>query len=317
MINKIAVITHKNPDYDAICSSSSIAYYLQKESKDNEVYLILEDNKLVNNLCSKINYYRLDDVKDIDFDSIYICDVNEYDRTYGVELINKIQSTKRFLIDHHDKNRKELDVKLENKLIMPTYSSTCEIIVDKFDISKFENNILKNLFMGIISDTAGLTRNVSENTNLMIDKLKIDSNAKKILYDRVCDLTYEQKNLYEQVKTINLGIDNCMIYTLFSDKDITPLIKHPKFDELTKPTDENPISIFIIGIQDNYFIKFKKTENCDTDILSLAVACNGGGHENRCAGRFYSSSLTEVTEKIKTFLNNKEIVKVKKYDSSI
>ena len=30
MKNRIVVLTHKSPDYDAICSSSSLAKYLEK-----------------------------------------------------------------------------------------------------------------------------------------------------------------------------------------------------------------------------------------------------------------------------------------------
>ena len=50
MKNRIVVLTHKSPDYDAICSSSSLAKYLEKLSSDNDVYLVLESNKLVQNL---------------------------------------------------------------------------------------------------------------------------------------------------------------------------------------------------------------------------------------------------------------------------
>ena len=48
--NRNAVLKHKSPDYDAILSSSSLAKYLEKLFSDNNVYLILESNKLVQNL---------------------------------------------------------------------------------------------------------------------------------------------------------------------------------------------------------------------------------------------------------------------------
>ncbi len=316
MKNRIVVLTHRTPDYDAICSSSSLVKYLEKLSSDNDVYLVLESNKLVQKLYGDIKYYSIGDVKNIDFDSVYVCDVNEVDRTYGVELIYKISDDKRFLIDHHDKNREELDIPLENRIIKPTYSSTCEILAEKLDINKLESDVLKNLYMGIISDTAGLARNVSKNTDLIINKLGLDTIDKNKIYDKVCALSEEQLIIYNQIKTLDLGIENCMIYILFSDTDITPLIKHPKFDELTKPTEDKPVSIFIISIQNNYFIKFKKLKESDIDILSMAISCNGGGHEDRCSGRFYNSSLEEVIGILKSFLDNKKIEKVKKYDYS-
>ncbi len=314
MKRKIAVITHKNPDYDALCSSSSLATYLRKISNENEVYLILEKSKNIDSLFGNIQYYSLKDVEGITFDSIYVCDVNEEDRTYGAELISTISKSSRFLVDHHDKNRKELDIPVENRTIKPTYSSTCEILVEILDSSLLEFETVQNLFMGILSDTACLTRNVSSNTNLMISKLGLQEADRIESIQRVCSLSEEQQELYSRVEALELGIPRVKGYVLFHDNDITSLIKHPRFDDLTKPTCEFPVSIFVIGIQNNFFIKFKKMEDCDINILEFATACNGGGHENRCSGRFYGTTYEEVLNILHNLLTKSPKQYVKKED---
>ena len=204
---KIAVITHKNPDYDALCSSSSLASYLKKKSSQNEVYLILEQNKTIENLYGNIHYYSLEEARRMNFDSIYVCDVNEEDRTYGVELISTVPEHSRYLIDHHDKNRKELDIPVENRTIKPTYSSTCELLTEQIDISILGQATIQNLFMGILSDSACLTRNVSVNTNQMIKKLGLSEEDRLKSIKKVCSLSKEQQELYDRVEPLDLGID--------------------------------------------------------------------------------------------------------------
>ena len=78
------------------------------------------------------------------------------------------------------------------------------------------------------------------------------------------------------------------------------------------PTEEKPVSCFIIGIGNNYFIKFKKLADSDIDILSIAKKINGGGHKTRCAGRFYNDTYENVlTTIISEYEKNK--TRTKKY----
>ncbi len=303
MKNKIAIITHKNPDYDAICSSSSLATYLRKISNQNEVYLILEKNAIVNKLFGQIRYYSIEEVEKISFDSICVCDVNEEDRTYGVELLDRVIKSKRFLIDHHDKNRSELNINFSNRTIKPTYSSTCEMLVETLDISLLEKDTLKNLFMGILSDSSCLTRNISQNTHSMINKLGLKEEERLEAITTLCSLSEEQQQLYNQIRELDFGIEGVKAYTLFCDANVDSLIKHPKFDDLIKPTEEFPVSIFIIGVKDNYSVKLKKIENCDVDILAIATACNGGGHYNRCSGRLHGITYDELLNQLRNLLD--------------
>lgn len=305
-MKKIAVITHKNLDYDAIGSSSSLATYLRKMSNENEVYLILEKNEIVSKLFGKIKYYTIEEVENIPFDSIYVCDVNEEDRTYGVELINKVEESQRFLFDHHDKNRQELNIKPSHRMIKPSYSSTSEMLIDELNINLFDKETLQNLFMGIVSDSSCFTRNVSKKTYMMVNKLGLKEEERLEAITRVCSLSEEQQRLYHRIEEINFGVSGVKGFVLFNDVKIDTLIKHPKFDELIKPTDEFPISIFIIAVKDHYSIKFKKIENCDVDILSYATAFNGGGHYNRCSGRIDGITYEEVLNRLCDLLNKEK-----------
>ncbi len=312
-MKNISIITHKNTDIDAFASVISLAETIIHFTNDKNynVFPILENFKTSLDIKTKIKLYTLDDVKDKKMDYVIVCDVNEEDRVYGIEIFDTIPIENRFLIDHHDKNRNELHVLPKNKLLNPHACSTSEIIADVL-IKKNINvpsNVSYYLYLGMASDTACFQRSYTSKSIDIAHSLINDEKVRHEIEEKMYEMSYEQKKLYDSIKVDNqLQEYNILLFHLNIKKevkDITSLLKHPLFDKLTKPTNEYPLSIFIIEIENNYFIKFKKNDNCDIDILNLAIAFNGGGHANRCAGRIYNSSYDEVIKKIKDlYLNN-------------
>ena len=301
-----AIITHKNCDGDAVMSTLSLAEALPNILNDKKINVIpiIEKHKLPFENKSKLKYYTLDEVNDIQIDYIIVCDVNEQDRVYGIDIFNKVPIENRYLIDHHDKNREELEVLPQNKFINSKACSTCEIIADFLLKGKYKisNDIMHNLYLGMASDTFCFQRSVTSNSLKIANVLVSDEQERNDIKDNLLQMNLEQKKLYKLIREDKQfekdGIRMFKLSVPIEMGDITKLLKHPSFDSLTAPTEFCPVSIFIIEIENNYFIKFKKVENCDIDILQLAIACNGGGHSNRCAGRFYDSSYGEVLQKI-------------------
>ena len=324
MSNKInlAIITHKNCDGDAVMSTLSLAEYLSNLEGVN-VFPIIENHTLTFKHKSKLRYYTQEEMQDLNIDYIIVCDVNEHDRVYGIDIFNSVPIERRFVIDHHDKNRQELSVLKQNKFIDTQACSTCEIIANyllKIGY-KMPDSLKYNLYLGMASDTFCFQRSVTSKSLEIAESLISDEKIKETIEEKMTKMTSEQEKLYNLIKEDKqfnkFGV--CM-YNLSVPQemgDITKLLKHPKFDSLTSPTDKFPVSIFIIEIGNNYFIKFKKKEDCDIDILQLAIECNGGGHDNRCAGRFYNSSYDEVIQKIISLYSNitKQKIKVLKKSS--
>lgn len=133
--------------------------------------------------------------------------------------------------------------------------------------------------------------------------ISLEEAEKQEVIKKMTELTEKQKYLLGKITKEELAIEGLSIYKLLEraeEGDITPLVKHNKFQEKTAPTEENPVSCFIIGIGNNYFIKLKKLPDCDIDILEIATKCHGGGHETRCAGRFYNDTYENVLATIIT-----------------
>ena len=74
----IGLFTHKNPDYDAICSTLTLANYLKKELKDKaNIYPILDKHDYLKlNINAILPSY---DTVDTKLDYAIVLDVNEKD----------------------------------------------------------------------------------------------------------------------------------------------------------------------------------------------------------------------------------------------
>lgn len=83
---------------------------------------------------------------------------------------------------------------------------------------------------------------------MMVNKLGLKEEERLEAITRVCSLSEEQQRLYNRIEEINFGVSGVKGFVLFNDVKVDTLIKHPKFDELIKSTDEFPISIFIIAV---------------------------------------------------------------------
>ena len=316
-MKKLGILTHKQCDLDALCSVETMAKIIEEHYKNIEPVLITETSYLKEKMKNVRKFISIEKAKDIKLDYLLICDVNEYDRVYGIDLLKTVPIGNRYLIDHHSSNRVELEISEQNKIINKKASSTCEIIAKKMIDKKMSisNDIAYNLYLGILSDTSFFSYGATEETMHIIRKLPLVEKERLKAQKSLLELTPRQEYLLSKIEEEKVNSEGLAVYKLLmpsESQDITTLVKHNKFDERVMPTEEKPVSCFIIGIGNNYFIKFKKLANSDIDILSIAKKINGGGHKTRCAGRFYNDTYENVlTTIISEYEKNK--TRTKKY----
>lgn len=311
----IGLFTHKSCDFDAVCSTLTLGNYLNDKLKGKvNIYPIIEKTNLYSNVNTGLNVYN--DIENIDLDYAIALDVNEEDRLYGLDLFNKVKIENRFLFDHHTGNRKELEVLDKQKIVLPKSSSTCEVI----GLELLKENYLDeansfNLYLGMASDTVGFSRQTSEFTNKLIEVLSISAEVKKQVIDSLIELTRVQRELYEAITLENSDFENLRLYKLKLSKDEidkTKELKNKFIEEKITPSELDIISILIIDCGSSIFLKIRKNENSNLDILTIAEKCNGGGHSNRTAGRFYNTNYEEVLSYInrlyQEYENNRKII---------
>lgn len=300
----IALFTHKNADYDAICSTLSLASTLKHlSSKSLTVIPVIEPSPLLTRINNTEKTYTVEEASSMSIDYAIICDVNETDRVYGLPIITSLPVSKRYIIDHHDQNRIEVPALPENKIVEPEATATCSIITEILSKNGIvpDFNIRADLYRGMSSDSANFTRSVTPKTHALVSYLNLTKEERDTITDEITRLSPRQQELYNKVQEETCDEPHLKIFTLLepaSSSDIAIQVKNEKFDKLTSPNEEYPVTIFIIGYGNNYFAKMKKIPTCPINILQMAINCHGGGHETRCSGKFlgttYLDALTQV-----------------------
>ena len=169
----ILILTHKNPDGDAVGSVLGLGMAL--ESLDKNCGIILKDKipKVLEFLPGQKKIRYIEDLAESDlgnynYDLVILVDCAEIKRT-GIEGVNKIiESSKNLLvIDHHPEREMENENFNVTKIINPKFSSAAEILFELFTEMgiKINKDIAQCLLTGIFTDTGGFQHaNVSPRT---------------------------------------------------------------------------------------------------------------------------------------------------------
>ena len=155
---KIVIIPHKNPDGDAIGSSTGLKYYLDKIGHNVE---IISPNRFPNflNWMDPKNIIKIfdDDLNNkeivLSADIIFTLDFNNLVRISNMKSCVEKSNATIIMIDHHENPSDYADF-LYSK---PEMSSTCEMIYHFIDMlgdkDKIDKDISKSLYAGIMTDT--------------------------------------------------------------------------------------------------------------------------------------------------------------------
>ena len=98
-MKKIGIFTHKGCDLDALCSTESMAEIIEENYSNLEVISIIQDSFLRDKIKGNRHFITVEEARDIKLDYILVCDVNEYDRVYGIEIIEKVPKENRYQIN--------------------------------------------------------------------------------------------------------------------------------------------------------------------------------------------------------------------------
>lgn len=309
---KPVLITHYNPDGDAIGSILGFYHYLVKKGKDP---IVISPNDYPEFLHwmpgnEKVVVYKrnngtvLNALKDADY--IFALDFNDADRVDGLKKY-LIQATgKKILIDHHPDPGDIFDLKFSEI----HYSSTAELvyhIIESLGDEKLvDKKIAECLYAGIMTDTGSFNYNSSyPYTYYVVSKLiEIGINKDKI-YGNVYD-NYSEDRMRLLGYCLNQKMEVIPEYrTAFISITMNEL-KEFKF----APGDSEgfvnyPLSIkgiiftaIFIEKEDQIKISFRSKGNFATNKFA-ENHFNGGGHKNASGG--HSNDSLEKT--LKDFRN--------------
>ncbi len=307
---KALIISHYNPDGDAIGSSFGLANYLNLINIESHVYNMHKVPDYLDFIKTKNFHNSLKNIP-IDIDLFLLVDFNDLERS-GHEMMDylneKIKEEKSIIIiDHHENNKIDY-----GKHYIDTNASSTGVLIYKL-LMEFENNIspeiATSLLATIVTDTSSFknSNSNSEAFKISADLLELGANLNEI-----------NSKIY-QLGNINvLQLRNKIHSTLIFENSLKLAICYSKnsFYEETNTTKEDSegianglifykdveIGIFIREIENNKWKASMRTNNF-IDLAKFAQLFDGGGHKN-ASGFTYEGSIEKLINRIIETLRN-------------
>ncbi len=198
--NKVAVLTHSNPDGDAIGSSLALALVLKKKGIDAQV--IIPDGLpdflrwLPGIELSTTYAYKKE--KAVEFlegaDLIFCLDFNDPKRINGVEKHLHLSGAKKILIDHHQDPASFTDISISETWRGSVGEMIYLFVKDIFKEDVLDKEIATCLYVAIMTDTGNFNYASSypEIFHIVGDLMKYDLD-KDGIYSKVYDAFSEDR----------------------------------------------------------------------------------------------------------------------------
>lgn len=292
----ILILTHINPDGDAI--GSSLALYNSLIKIHKKVDIIIKDIPKTFNFLPNFDKIKTN-TNTLKYDLIIIVDCADYKR---IEQSNNnyFANAKYTLnIDHHVSNTKYANY----NYISSNSPACCEYLVEILDYLKFDitKEIAECLMTGILTDTGGFQyTNVSEKTYNFASRVSKLIDISKIYKKVLSTQTRAQFELAKiAISRIEFYLDDKIALTYLKMKDFTKVNAsygdHDGIVNIARNISGVEISIFIREVLNGYRISLRGNGNINVN--EIATVFGGGGHKD-AAGFDSKLKLNELKQKL-------------------
>lgn len=315
---KLCIITHYNPDGDAIGSSLAVNHYFKRLGLNSSVITPNRHPSFLNWIPG-IDQVTINDENPVksskiisESDLIFTMDFNNLDRCG--ELSRKLkEKDKIVMIDHHQLPGNYAIINFS----YPNISSTCEIVYNIIENSGKLNLINKDIatciYLGMMTDTGSFQYN---GVNSKTFEIASDLLNKGIKQSDIYNKIYNENNI-SKLKLLGIALSNLNII-----KESKTTYMFLKRDNLTGSNYEkgdtegivnyglslNKIefsAIFIEDLENKNLIKisFRSKNNFPCNKFANENF-DGGGHINAAGGRYegkIENAILKFKEKLKKF----------------
>ncbi len=317
---RILIVSHKNPDGDALGSALGLGGVLESMGHQVKVYFPDEAPDFLKWLqgYDKVGIYEkstakfpgLEDKPEI----VFFLDFNSLERLGKMEdAVGDLNSTK-ILIDHHPGNLPFYDYGIINT----EKGSTCELVFLFLEglgwLNQLNDNLATCLYAGIITDTLGLQVSSSYSEVYRVVGLLVEKGAK---IDKVYSSIYMQFSPH-RMQLLGYCLAEKMILMpeyqvayIWLTKEELSRFKHRKGDTegfVNYPLSIKDINFTVLFTEIEDEIKLSLRSKGDIPVNEFAsLYFKGGGHRNASGGRS-SLSMEETIGKfelyVKDFMGN-------------
>ncbi len=309
----ITIVSHRNPDGDALGSSLALRLYLEKKGHLINVILPSEYPKIFGFL-HKANETLIYDI-DTDrchnvIDSskiIFFLDFNAFDRIDKLgDYIAKSEAT-TIMIDHHLYPEPIADYVISK----PEASSTCEMIYDFLmsydEVKLMDKQIGECIFTGMITDTGCFKYATNQNTYRVAAALKEVGVDDYGLNDKIFNTLTEKQlrlmghclaNRMELIPEYGTGI----IYLTKQDYEDFDIGRGDTEGIVNQILTLEGIKVAAFIREQPTIVKLSLRSKGDISVNEIAANhFNGGGHKNAAGGAAYAK-LEDIISRFKQVL---------------
>ena len=292
--NKILLLSHENPDGDAIGSLMAM-YHMLKDLGKNVLVVVPEIPPafLYLNGIDKV-LSKTDDT----FDLGIVVDCANRERIGQIN--NEFSNCKKtIVIDHHISNSRYGDINYVEELTA-SCTQVLYYLFKKWNIN-ITNDIGEAIITGCLTDTSGFrNNNVDKNTFMMAAELMdIGIDINKIYYLAVSKKSMAQYLLMKMtLDRLEMFEDGKIAFSYISEEDFANVGALPGDHEGLVDLGRNiggvEVSIFMRE-DDGYRISFRSNGNIDVN--EIAKKFGGGGHK-MAAGAKIDGDFKETKDKV-------------------
>lgn len=319
---RFSVLSHLNPDGDAIGSSLAFAQFLRKLGHEAEVMVPNDFPGFLSWMPGATGVHVYDREKDVcneilcQSDVIMMLDYNSLSRSGMMSDCLKSLETKKILIDHHrDPVESDFYCLCSDTQVSSTAELVAEVVLH-YGNHYLDESIATNILVGIITDTGSFAHSMYRPETFQICA---QLSAKSLPYNAIHQLIYD--NFSEnRLRLLGYAIDHKMEVL---DEYATAIISLTK-EELSSfnyqvgdtegivnfPLSMQKIKMSVLVTERQGIIRFSFRSKGDFSVHELANKhFNGGGHTNAAGGNVSTSmelalaKLHDILPEYKELLN--------------
>ena len=301
---KTAIISHFNPDGDAVGSSVGMKRFLLSNGQDSEIVLPSRHPEFLDFLDPENTIVCYADTKERALDVIrsaelIIClDFNRLERVEWLADPLGASNAVKVLIDHHlNPDKSKFDIVISD----PSASSTCELLYRTImsfstvqgDPHRLSHDTLTAIATGILTDTNNFNNSVTPDTfSIASDMLrcKVDLDAiNTMVFKRYSE---SRMRLMGHLLTDSMVIEpslnaSTMVITL-KDREKFNFADGDSEGFVNLPLMIGKVEVSALFSETPEYIRVSLRSKGHVSVNALANAYfNGGGHERAAGGRLY------------------------------
>lgn len=309
---RISLLTHINPDGDAIGSMLGLYWFLLKKgcqvsmAVPNHFPQFLDWMEGADQIL--VFSEQKDKVKEAlkNADMVFCLDFNEPGRLGDMQSVLQETDVTVILVDHHPEPDCRADLVLLDQDVSSTAELVYKLIEGMGDVDLIDTLIASCLYVGMMTDTGCFSFNSSQpRTFEVVEELLLRGIDK----DRIFSLVYDNYS-EDRMRLLGYSLEKKLVVLpehrtayISLTRDELNRFNHAKGDTegfVNYPFSVSNIRVSALFIERNDHIKISFRSKGNFPINALAEQFfNGGGHKNAAGGESYE----DLAETIKKFEN--------------